>query len=64
MKNIDAENIIINTETLLKSLNDMIKFKILDDEDYENKIKKYFDDPNKVLDDINLLKIKNIYKKP
>jgi hypothetical protein len=54
----------ISTELLVSTLNNMIKFKILDDEDYEEKIKVYFEEPDKILDDINILKIKNIRKKP
>ena len=38
----------------------MIKYKILNDPDYEEKIRDYFDDPELVIDDINKLKIKNL----
>lgn len=53
----------ITNEILINALNNMIKYRILEDENYEDKIKKYFDDPSRVLDDINILKLKNI-KKP
>lgn len=54
----------ISTDILIVALNNVIKYKILKDDNYEDKIKKYFEDPEKVLDDINILKIKNIGKKP
>jgi len=61
---IDDEIEEITTNTLLIALNNMIKYKILEDENYEEKIKDYFNDPERVLDDINLLKLKNFGKKP
>ena len=40
----------------------MIKYKILNDANYEDKIRNYFDDPELVIDDINKLKMKNLKK--
>lgn len=68
---IDIENSILETfidskiqtltpKLIVVALNNMIKYKILKDDDYENKIRQYFDDPDSVIDDINKLKLKKI----
>ena len=68
---IDIENSILGTfidskiqtltpKLIVVALNNMIKYKILKDDDYENKIRQYFDDPDSVVDDINKLKLKNL----
>ena len=50
----------LTPQIIITALNDMIKYKILNDPDYEEKIRDYFDDPELVIDDINKLKIKNL----
>lgn len=47
------------TPTIMsKVLNNMIKYKILDDPDFENKLKLYFEDSENIMKDIEKLKIK------
>jgi len=49
-------------QLIVGALNDMLKYKIIEDVNYEDKIRNYFDDPELVLDDINRLKLKNLKK--
>lgn len=58
--NIQTET--ITTELITIALNNMVKYKILEDENYEEKIKNYFSDPDSVIEDINKIKIKNSNK--
>ncbi|NPV13278.1 MAG: hypothetical protein HPY57_16075 [Ignavibacteria bacterium] len=60
VKETNIEN--ITTQLIIVALNTMIKYKILEDEHYEEKIKNYFSNPELVIDDINNLKIKNLSK--
>jgi len=55
--NIETET--ITTQLIVVALNTMVKYKILEDENYEEKIKNYFSDPDSVISDINKLKMKN-----
>lgn len=55
---INLDDIDIDVDTLINALNNMIKYKIMNDIDYENKIKMYFDDPYNILDKINSIKLK------
>jgi hypothetical protein len=48
----------ITTNLIVNALNNMVKYKIIADENYEEKIREYFDDPESVLNDINKLKLK------
>lgn len=50
----------ISPKIMVDALNKMVKYKILQDEQYENKIKTYFNTPETVLDDINRLKLSGI----
>ena len=56
VKNEDFQELSI--KIIVDALNNMIKFKILEDENYEEKIKNYYDDPEKIIKDINKLKKK------
>lgn len=58
--NIQTET--ITTELIIIALNNMVKYKILEDENYEEKIKNYFSDPDSMIEDINKTKIKNSNK--
>jgi len=49
-------------ELIVEALNNMLKYKIIEDDNYEEKIRNYFDEPEIVIDDINRLKMKNIKK--
>ena len=40
------------------ALNNMVKHKILNDINYEQKINEYFESPNSIIDDINKLRFK------
>jgi len=60
---IETQNITdLTPQIIITALNDMIKYKILNDPNYEIKIRDYFDDPELVIDDINKLKMKNFKK--
>ena len=48
----------ITTETLIIALNNMVRSKILEDVDYEYKIKVFFDEPYNILDVLNSIKSK------
>lgn len=50
----------ISPKIMIDALNNMVKYKILQDEQYEVKIKTYFNTPETVLDDINRLKLSGI----
>lgn len=64
IKLIEENNIeTVSTQIIITALNNMVKYKILEDENYEEKIRNYFDEPDLVLDDINQLKVKNLKKK-
>jgi len=56
IKNDKTKNI---TPTILsKALNTMIKYKIIDDPNYEEKLSSYFSQTDDIIDEINDLKIK------
>ena len=59
LENTDTE---LTPEVLISALNNMLKYKIIKDENYEEKIREYFDDPEMVIDDINKLKAKKVKK--
>lgn len=62
MESFNNYNEILTTKLIVESLNNMIKYKIMKDENYENKIRNYFDkDENEnIINDINNLKLKII----
>jgi len=49
-------SLIITPKILTKILNDMIKFKIVDDSSYEKKLNKLFSDNDDILKDIKKIK--------
>ena len=58
IKIINEENIKeITPQILSKSLNNMIKIKIVDDPDFEKKLTDYFDGDSDIMNDIKQLKI-------
>jgi hypothetical protein len=59
LETVDSKIQTLTPKLIVVALNNMIKYKILKDDDYENKIRQYFDDPDSVIDDINKLKLKN-----
>jgi len=58
----DSDIEIVTPQMIVVALNNMIKYKIMKDDNYEEKIKDYFDNPETVLDEINRLKLKNLEK--
>jgi hypothetical protein len=42
----------ISTSLIVKALNNLVKYRILQDDNYEQKIIDYFDDPDSILMDI------------
>ena len=59
IETINEENITeLTPQLLVTALNNMVKYKIIEDENYEYKIREYFDDPDMVINDINNLKLK------
>ena len=49
----------ITTQMVVNALNNMVKYKVLEDENYEEKIKTYFNDYQSVIQDIHKLRNKN-----
>jgi hypothetical protein len=47
---------LLTPKIIVISLNNMIKYKILKDNNYEKKIKNYFNDSDNILNEINKLK--------
>lgn len=59
IETVKENNIIELTPNIIViALNNMVKHKILNDINYEQKINEYFESPNSIIDDINKLRFK------
>jgi len=50
----------ITPKIMAQVLNDMVKYKLIEDDNYVEKITNYFDNPDIIISDINRLKLSGI----